>query len=98
MKLQFKIQKYQTDAVDSVIEVFNGQPNQDSLEYKVDKGSAYLARKASELEFSDDEEDTGYKNADVILSEEELLKNIHRIQASENIRQSCDLARKLGHC
>lgn len=98
MKLQFKIQKYQTDAVDSVIEVFNGQPNQDALEYKVDKGSAYLARKASELEFSDDEEDTGYKNADVVLSEEELLKNIHRIQASENIRQSSDLVKKLGHC
>lgn len=98
MKLQFKIQEYQTEAVDSVISVFDGQPNQGSLEYKVDKGSAYIAQKASELDFSDYEEDTGYKNADVVLSEEELLRNIHKIQASENINQSSDLVKKLGHC
>lgn len=98
MKLQFKIQKYQTEAVDSVISVFDGQPNQCSLEYKVDKGSAYIAQKASELDFSDYEEDIGYKNADVVLSEEELLRNIHKIQASENIKQSSDLVKKLGHC
>lgn len=94
MKLQFKIQEYQTEAVDSVISVFDGQPNQCSLEYKVDKGSAYIAQKASELDFSDYEEDTGYKNADVVLSEEELLRNIHKIQASENIKQSSDLVKK----
>lgn len=37
MKLQFKIQQYQTDAVESVAKVFAGQPNNGLLTYKVDK-------------------------------------------------------------
>lgn len=42
MKLKFKIQQYQTDAVESVINVFKGQPNQANLEYRMDKGKLYV--------------------------------------------------------
>lgn len=38
MKLKFKIQQYQTDAVENVVKVFNGQPNKGLAEYVVDKG------------------------------------------------------------
>lgn len=33
MKLRFKVQQYQTDAVDSVVEVFAGQPKHDGISY-----------------------------------------------------------------
>ena len=32
MKLQFKIQQYQTDAVESTVDILNGQPNQGLLD------------------------------------------------------------------
>ena len=32
MKLKFKIQQYQTDAVENVVRVFDGQPNLGLLE------------------------------------------------------------------
>lgn len=99
MKLQFKVQKYQTEAVDCVTKVFNGQPNQGLMEYKVDRGQTYIKQAGRLFEISDDGyEDTGYRNADVTLSEDDLLKNIHRIQAEENIKLSSGLVRKLGHC
>ena len=40
MKLQFKIQQYQTDAVDAVVEVFAGQPKHDGVSYRIDPGRA----------------------------------------------------------
>ncbi len=46
MKLKFKIQQYQTDAVQKCrIKVFNGQPNKGLAEYIVDKGKTYIKRK-----------------------------------------------------
>ena len=42
MKLKFKIQQYQTDAVQNVVKVFNGQPNKGLAEYIVDKGKTYI--------------------------------------------------------
>lgn len=38
MKLKFKIQQYQTDAVENVVRVFDGQPNLGLLVYKIDHG------------------------------------------------------------
>lgn len=38
MKLQFKIQPYQTAAVDSVVECFAGQPRVDATKYRIDPG------------------------------------------------------------
>ena len=38
MKFNFKIQQYQTDAVDAVTKVFNGQGYSDSLNYIKDTG------------------------------------------------------------
>lgn len=38
MKFRFKIQQYQTDAVDSVVRVFNGQHYSDGVSYNRDLG------------------------------------------------------------
>ena len=38
MKFNFKIQQYQTDAVDAVVRVFNGQPHYDRVSYIRDLG------------------------------------------------------------
>ena len=38
MKLQFKVQQYQTEAVDAVVEVFAGQPYADGVKYRIDPG------------------------------------------------------------
>lgn len=101
MKLQFKIQQYQTDAVESTVDIFNGQPNQGLLEYKIDQGKVYVIDNGKRIEqkgmgFS--EYDTGYKNGDIVLSEGELLKNIHRIQTQNNIHLSSEVIKRLGAC
>ena len=38
LKFNFKIQQYQTDAVDAVVRVFNGQPRRDRVLYIRDLG------------------------------------------------------------
>lgn len=101
MKLQFKIQQYQTDAVESTVDIFNGQPNQGLLEYKLDQGKVYVIDNGKRIEkkgigFS--EYDTGYKNGDIVLSEAELLKNIHQIQSQNNIHLSSEVIKRLGAC
>ncbi len=39
MKFNFKVQQYQTDAVDAVVRVFNGQPHYDRVSYIRDLGA-----------------------------------------------------------
>lgn len=45
MKLNFKIQQYQTDAVNAVIQVFNGQGYQNKLSYMRNLGNAPIQTK-----------------------------------------------------
>lgn len=73
MKFNFKIQSYQTDAVDSIIRVFAGQS-------KDDKDCEYT------------------RNADIILSDEQLMRNINKVQARQNIHLSTKLSCDMGRC
>lgn len=107
MKFKFKIQQYQTEAVENAVRVFNGQPNKGLTEYIIDKGKTYKKEQGklveveteAKLQFKDEtDEFTGYKNGDIVLSKDELLKNIHQVQTDSNIRLSSDLVDKLGHC
>jgi len=98
MELKFKIQQYQTNAVDNTIEVFNGQPNLNSLEYKIDKGNKYTEVNGKRIEQKDIYDDMGYRNEDIVLSQEELLKNINKIQTANNIHLSKELVNNLGAC
>lgn len=101
MKLQFKIQQYQTDAVESTVDIFNGQPNQGLLDYKMDQGKVYVIDNGKRIEqkgISFSGHDTGYKNGEIVLSEDELLKNIHQIQTQNNIHLSNEVIKRLGAC
>ena len=80
MKLKFKIQQYQTDAVDNVLRVFAGQPNKGLAEYVVDKGKTYVKNNGKLVEVTQlafDEESTGFKNGDISLSKDELDDSAH---------------------
>ena len=101
MKLKFKIQQYQTDAVESTVDIFNGQPNQGLLDYKMDQGKVYVIDNGKRIEqkgISFSGHDTGYKNGEIVLSEDELLKNIHQIQTQNNIHLSNEVIKRLGAC
>ena len=105
MKFNFKIQQYQTDAVDAVVKVFNGQGYYDNVTYrrdigKVDKkavSQTTLDAFASE-EFIDLYNETGFKNEEIDLTDEQLLKNIRDLQSANNITQSDNLVKNLGRC
>lgn len=100
MRLKFKIQQYQTDAVENVAGVFNGQPNQCAT-YRMDRGKTYVEREGKRVEVRQiefDGDDTGYKNGEVRLSEGQLLDNIHRVQTQSNIHLSREVVKNLGKC
>ncbi|MGX9991660.1 DEAD/DEAH box helicase family protein [Rhizobium sp. Z1P35] len=78
MKLKFKVQPYQTSAVESVIDCFAGQPKIDGLSYRIDPG-----RKAQSSAFEE-----GFKNADFALSEQQILENIKQVQRQQNLPMS----------
>src|ERR1700759_5624751 len=76
MKLKFKIQPYQTNAVESVVDCFAGQPLVAGATYRIDPGKQSQAR----LEF-----ETGFRNADIQLTEFQLFKNIQEVQKRQNL-------------
>lgn len=96
MKFNFKIQQYQTDAVDAVVKVFQGQGYHDKISYIRD-----LGRRQEEQQMQLDiepDDDTGYRNEEIELTDEQLLLNIQKIQSRNNIKQSRTLVKDLGRC
>jgi len=99
MKFQFKIQPYQTEAVESTVRVFNGQPNQGLGEYKIDQGKLFQKQHGKLVEVQAlDMEQTGYCNMPIQLTDDALLANLQEIQAENNINISSALSNKLGRC
>ncbi len=101
MKFQFKIQQYQTDAVESVVRVFEGQPYQDRVRYVRDPGrQAPRLHQLGLFEAPDQQEavSPGFENARLQLNREQILLNIRNMQGRNNIRQSEQLIGHLGAC
>lgn len=106
MKFNFKIQQYQTDAVEAVMKVFQGQGFHDKISYIRDLGrqtelqDQQMVLDMSELDSDlyDPLSDTGYKNEALELSDEQLLRNIQKLQNENNIKQSTSLNKDLGRC
>ena len=90
MKFKFKIQGYQTEAVDNTIAIFTGQPNRDSSKYRRDLGK----RDSGIIRFDGD--DDGYRNADVELSSKQLLENLHSVQTTAGVPLSKALSKIEG--
>ena len=95
MKFKFKIQQYQSDAVEAVVRVFAGQGLHDSVSYIRDKGKTV---KTTQVTIDDDLGDSGYKNEEIYLSDDQLLSNIQQLQNENNIKQSTKLVTDLGRC
>lgn len=105
MKLKFKVQPYQTHAVDAFADCFSGQPKSSSVNYRVDPGIKsitpvtpqqidLLGSKTIELP------EAGFKNAEISFSlgekwsgahEDQLLKNIQAVQRRQNLPLSSGL-------
>ena len=108
MKFSFKIQQYQTDAVDAVARVFQGQPYNAGVSYLRDMGSLSAQPQqlslvsngddATQVELQDLINDSGFKNEALQLTDQELLQNIRTLQAEANIHQSDKLVAPLGRC
>lgn len=108
MKFSFKIQQYQTDAVDAVARVFQGQPYNAGVSYLRDMGNLSAQPQqlslvsngddATQVELQDLINDSGFKNETLQLTEQELLQNIRTLQAEANVHQSEKLVAPLGRC
>ena len=104
MKFKFRIQDYQTEAVDAVVKVFEGQPFNDRVSYLRDVGKNRGWTQSSL--FSDDVsyfdgDGSGFENAPIELSDERLLDNIRALQLENNIKQSPALSKPFcpsGRC
>ena len=99
MKFKFRIQDYQTEAVDAVVKVFEGQPFNDRVSYLRDVGKNRGWTQSSL--FSDDVsyfdgDGSGFENAPIELSDECLLDNIRALQLENNIKQSPALSKPFG--
>jgi type III restriction enzyme len=79
MKLKFKVQLYQTNAVEAVVDCFLGQPFNAGVNFRIDPGSKKQASMIDEV---------GFKNADLMLTEAQLLDNIHKVQRRQNLPMS----------
>ncbi|WP_114202001.1 type III restriction-modification system endonuclease [Janibacter anophelis] len=82
MKLQFKVQEYQTAAVGAVVDCFRAvhrQPFADNITYKIDPGRAARSAQA-QLALGEPSNGTGYGNSDLVLGPAQILENIHAVQ------------------
>jgi type III restriction enzyme len=89
MKLKFKKQGYQTNAVDAVADCFAGQPKRDGLNYRMDPGRAVDASGQAVAAL----ESAGFKNADLALTPGQMLENIHAVQRKQNLPLSAALVK-----
>ncbi|HGN2490713.1 TPA: DEAD/DEAH box helicase family protein, partial [Pseudomonas aeruginosa] len=102
MKLKFKMQAYQTAAVQAVVDCFKGQvPHHGGIRYRLDPGSqkvpperpqAALALEAASPEAAAEKE-AAFRNADFTLSETALLENIQAVQRGQNLPLSDTLVK-----
>lgn len=90
MKLKFKKQEYQTDAVNAVADCFAGQPKVDGVSYRIDPGKA-SATTTGPGQGGFDFAQAGFKNRELVLTRDQLLANIQAVQQRKNLPQSSTL-------
>lgn len=103
MKLQFKEQDFQVQAVEAVVECFQGQPlktNRFTLERSKDilKKAKLAAAGGTQTSVFEGEvlEDIGYRNSHVAISENQVLKNIQKVQKENDLHESQKIERPKG--
>lgn len=83
MKLKFKVQQYQSQAVQAVTDCFSGQSPTSAVQYRVDPGKT---SNTNEAMF-----DAGFRNSDFTISNSKIFDNIAQVQRSQNLPVSANL-------
>lgn len=100
MKLKFKTQAYQTAAVQAVVDCFKGQPpHQGGIRYRLDPGISKATPASPQPSFAEmalpvadpEEQEAAFRNADLLLTNEQLLSNIQEVQRQQNLLVSASL-------
>lgn len=103
MKLQFKEQQFQLDAVKAVVDCFEGQPLK-SNRFTLER-SKELIRKAklaasggvqTEAFETDVMEEIGYRNSIIQILESQVQKNIRNVQKRNDLHESQQIERPKG--
>ncbi|MFL1013258.1 type III restriction-modification system endonuclease [Flavisericum labens] len=100
MKLQFKEQDFQVNAVKAVVDCFEGQPlktNRFTLERSKEliRKAKQAASGATMLDFNIEEE-IGYRNSSIQILESQILKNIQAVQKENDLHESQQIERPKG--
>jgi type III restriction enzyme len=104
MKLQFKEQEFQIQAVKAVVDCFAGQPLSTKsftlersknllIKAKIAAAGGGLQTEAFEKEIM---EEIGYRNSTIKVPEANILKNIQAVQQSNDLLESTELQRPKG--
>lgn len=99
MKFKFKVQDYQTEAVESTIRIFEGQPKVEALSYIRDLGrlkDSNIQIKLTEEGRFESLDNQGFKNQELMIDDGTILNNVRKIQKENNIKQSSTLVRSQG--
>ena len=96
MKLKFKIQPYQTNAVESVVNCFTGQVSTSGIKYRIDPGVGNELLPQEPESQGLDIQLTGFKNADIQLTDTKILENINAVQQRQNLPLSDKLETSAG--
>lgn len=100
MKLQFKKQQFQLDAVQAVVDCFDGQPiktNRFTLERsrEIVRQTKMAAQGIQEMDFAI-EEAIGYRNSTIQLLEQRVFENIRAVQSRNDLHESANIERPKG--
>ena len=87
MKLKFKQQAYQSDAVKAMTDCFAGQPKHRGFRYAIDPGRATAGSSAA-LPGTEAE---GFANDKIALSPAQILENVQVVQRRQNLPISPEL-------
>lgn len=107
VKFIFKEQDYQIKAVQSVVDVFSGQKYQALARYTRDRGKLKPGQwlqtnldaqlNGDDAAEKDDYDDAiGFANAPIELKDDQVLKNIQKIQASNYLKSDCYISKVLS--
>jgi type III restriction enzyme len=91
MKFSFKVQPFQSEAVEAVADCFLGQPLDTGLRYRIDPGTVRQDQ-TQRLEM-----DEGFCNADIALPLPAVLKHLQAAQARQNLPVS-DAVKQTAVC
>ena len=85
MRLKFKKQEHQTEAVNAIVDCFKGQPLSEGVRFRIDPGVG------DKLELLKKIEESGFANEDFRITPHRILENVQEVQRRQNLPISPNL-------